>query len=84
MFTGFPWCLLGYGFIDLGGIVQLASYTGVYGLSFLSATTSAIIVSLVFFPSWRYIGFVLLIMGAFFQFVEFVSIDLNNKDTNKA
>ena len=84
VFTGFPWCLLGYGFIDLGGIVQLASYTGVYGLSFLSATTSAIIVSLVFFPSWRYIGFALLIMGAFFQFVEFVSIDLNNKDTNKA
>ena len=84
VFTGFPWCLLGYGFIDSVELVQLASYTGVYGLSFLSVSSSAVIIGLLFFPSWRYFGCVLLISGAFFEVIKIVSIDLNDKDTNKA
>ena len=83
VFTGFPWCLLGYGFIDSVEIVQLASYTGVYGLSFLAVGSSSVIVSLFFFSSWRYLGFVLLIMGAFFEGIKLVSIDLTNKENNK-
>ncbi len=32
-FTGFPWCLVGYTWTDLLPICQLASLTGIYGLS---------------------------------------------------
>jgi len=39
--TGFPWNLLGYG-VSPAGLRQLASVTGVYGLSFLAAATSAL------------------------------------------
>jgi apolipoprotein N-acyltransferase len=39
--TGFPWNLLGYG-VASAGLRQVASVTGVYGLSFLAAATSAL------------------------------------------
>ena len=39
--TGFPWNLLGYG-VSSAGLRQVASVTGVYGLSFLAAATSAL------------------------------------------
>jgi len=35
LFTGYPWLLLGYALTDYPGIARLASWTGVYGLSFL-------------------------------------------------
>jgi apolipoprotein N-acyltransferase len=38
--TGFPWNLLGYG-VSSAGLRQIASVTGVYGLSFLAVATSA-------------------------------------------
>jgi len=41
LITGFPWNLLGYG-VSLAGLRQVASATGVYGLSFLAATSSAL------------------------------------------
>jgi len=41
LITGFPWNLLGYG-VPFAGLRQTASVTGVYGLSFLAATTSAL------------------------------------------
>lgn len=40
-FGGFPWNLLGYG-IEAPGLRQIATATGVYGLSFLAFTTSAL------------------------------------------
>jgi apolipoprotein N-acyltransferase len=40
-FGGFPWNLLGYG-IASNGLRQAATVTGVYGLSFLALTTSAL------------------------------------------
>ena len=40
-FGGFPWNLLGYG-IHPGGLRQIATVTGVYGLSFLALATSAL------------------------------------------
>ena len=39
--TGFPWDLLGYA-VQFNGLRQIASLTGVYGLSFLAVTTSAL------------------------------------------
>jgi apolipoprotein N-acyltransferase len=41
LITGFPWDLLGYG-VQSAGLRQIACVTGVYGLSFLAATTSAL------------------------------------------
>ena len=41
LITGFPWNLLGYA-VQSAGLRQIACVTGVYGLSFLAATTSAL------------------------------------------
>jgi apolipoprotein N-acyltransferase len=41
IWDGFPWALLGYSQVTVLPIAQLASLTGVYGLSFLLALTSA-------------------------------------------
>jgi len=40
--TGFPWNLLGYA-VQASGVRQIASLTGVYGLSFLAVATSALL-----------------------------------------
>jgi len=53
--TGFPWNLLGYAVHALG-LRQLASVTAVYGLSFLAASTSALVASAILL--WRDRGFV--------------------------
>jgi apolipoprotein N-acyltransferase len=42
LITGFPWNLLGYA-VQANGLQRLASYTAVYGLSFLAAFTSALL-----------------------------------------
>jgi apolipoprotein N-acyltransferase len=47
--TGFPWNLLGYG-VQSPGLQRLAAVTAVYGLSFLAAATSALIVSIYVVP----------------------------------
>jgi apolipoprotein N-acyltransferase len=49
LITGFPWNLLGYA-LPGAGIRQIASVTGVYGLSFLAVTTSALLAWLVISP----------------------------------
>ena len=41
LITGFPWNLLGYA-VPFAGLRQIACVTGIYGLSFLAATTSAL------------------------------------------
>jgi len=41
LITGFPWDLLGYA-VQAEGVRQIASVTGVYGLSFLPVATSAL------------------------------------------
>jgi apolipoprotein N-acyltransferase len=41
LITGFPWNLLGYA-VQSAGLRQIACVTGVYGLSFLAVTTSAL------------------------------------------
>jgi apolipoprotein N-acyltransferase len=42
LITGFPWNLLGYA-VQANGLQRLASYTAVYGLSFLAVATSALL-----------------------------------------
>jgi apolipoprotein N-acyltransferase len=42
LITGFPWNLLGYA-VQATGLRQVASFTAVYGLSFLGAATSALL-----------------------------------------
>lgn len=45
-FGGFPWNLLGYG-VEAPGLRQVATVTGVYGLSFLAFTTSVLVAWLI-------------------------------------
>ncbi|HEV2498423.1 MAG TPA: apolipoprotein N-acyltransferase, partial [Terriglobia bacterium] len=50
--TGFPWNLLGYA-VQYRGLDRLASITAVYGLSFLAASTSALLAWVVGAPRSR-------------------------------
>ena len=65
--TGFPWCLLGYGLVDAFNISQIATWTGVYGLSFTAISVSAFIAEILLRPSrfalMRLSGVALLILG---------------------
>lgn len=44
LFSGFPWMLSGYALAPYSGILQMATWTGVYGLSFLATAVSSLIV----------------------------------------
>jgi len=43
VFTGFPWCLLGYSQFEQSLLIQVADITGVYGISFLIAAVNILI-----------------------------------------
>jgi apolipoprotein N-acyltransferase len=43
MLTGFPWCLSGYALVNRVGLCQIATVTGVYGLSFLTAAINILL-----------------------------------------
>ncbi|HLH32854.1 MAG TPA: apolipoprotein N-acyltransferase, partial [Terriglobia bacterium] len=43
LFSGFPWMLSGYALVPFAGILQMASWTGVYGLSFLATLVNSLI-----------------------------------------
>jgi apolipoprotein N-acyltransferase len=43
LFSGFPWMLSGYALVPYAGILQIATWTGVYGLSFLATFASSLI-----------------------------------------
>jgi apolipoprotein N-acyltransferase len=43
LFSGFPWMLSGYGLVPFAGILQMAVWTGVYGLSFLATLVSSLL-----------------------------------------
>jgi apolipoprotein N-acyltransferase len=55
--TGFPWNLVGYA-VQATGLRQIASVTGVYGLSFLALSTSALIALAILTPGkrWKWAG----------------------------
>jgi apolipoprotein N-acyltransferase len=43
IFGGFPWMLIGYALVPFGGIRQVVTVTGVYGLSFLAMTVASLV-----------------------------------------
>jgi apolipoprotein N-acyltransferase len=43
LFSGFPWMLSGYALVPYAGILQMAAWTGVYGLSFLATAINSLI-----------------------------------------
>jgi apolipoprotein N-acyltransferase len=40
--SGFPWMLFGYALVPFAGILQIVTWTGVYGLSFIAVAVSSI------------------------------------------
>ncbi len=48
LLTGFPWCLTGYALADAPSLARIATFTGVYGLSFLVVLINASIAGLFF------------------------------------
>src|SRR5262245_32763228 len=40
-FEGFPWMLSGYALVPYGGILQIVSWTGIYGLSFIAVAVNS-------------------------------------------
>jgi apolipoprotein N-acyltransferase len=44
LFSGFPWMLFGYALVPYSGILQIVTWTGIYGLSFIAAAVNSIIV----------------------------------------
>lgn len=57
LFTGFPWELLGYSQHQVLPVIQIAQYTGVYGVSFLvmllNATLAMVFIALRERTAWR-------------------------------
>ena len=43
LFSGFPWMLSGYALVPYAGVLQLAAWTGIYGLSFVATAVNSII-----------------------------------------
>ena len=48
LLTGFPWCLTGYVLVDNTSLAPIATFAGVYGLSFLVVWINALIAGLFF------------------------------------
>src|SRR5262249_613164 len=44
LFSGFPWMLSGYALVPYAGILQIVTWTGVYGLSFIATAVKRAIV----------------------------------------
>lgn len=53
LLTGFPWCLLGYSLIDFPHLAQIATLTGVYGLSFLLVLVNALLSNVLMSRTWK-------------------------------
>jgi apolipoprotein N-acyltransferase len=43
LFSGFPWMLSGYALVPYAGILQIAAWTGIYGLSFIATGVNSMI-----------------------------------------
>jgi apolipoprotein N-acyltransferase len=56
LFSGFPWMLSGYALVPYAGILQVATWTGVYGLSFIATAVNSIIAYALLQRSVRWIA----------------------------
>ena len=68
LITGFPWNLLGYA-VPFSGLRQIATLSGVYGLSFLAVTTNVLVAAQGLLPpsrflKWGGIGWLLILYVA--------------------
>ncbi|MBN1621471.1 MAG: apolipoprotein N-acyltransferase [Endomicrobiales bacterium] len=70
LFTGFPWVLLGYSQWKFLPVIQMAEYTGVYGISFLIVWVNVGIFRLIKTKRW------LPFLGLLFAFVFIVVFGL--------
>ena len=53
IFGGFPWMLAGYALAPFGGLLQMAAWTGVYGLSFVLVSVNALFALGIRTRDWR-------------------------------
>lgn len=42
LFTGFPWNAIGYGWVEVGPVLQVVAVTGIYGLSLLTVLLASL------------------------------------------
>src|SRR5215831_5967389 len=63
LFSGFPWMLSGYALVPYAGILQIATWTGVYGLSFLATAVNSAIVYGFMRQSMRWVALALAVIG---------------------
>ncbi len=43
LFSGFPWMLSGYALVPYAGVLQIVTWTGIYGLSFVATAVNSLI-----------------------------------------
>lgn len=53
IFGGFPWMLSGYALAPYGGLLQIVTWTGVYGLSFVLLTVNALVAFAIRTRHWQ-------------------------------
>jgi apolipoprotein N-acyltransferase len=63
-FGGFPWNLVGYAVAPVPGWIQLAAYTGIYGVSFLVVAVNALVALAWRRPSRLHLGTLLVVAVA--------------------
>ena len=64
IFGGFPWMLVGYALVPYEGLLQIVTWTGIYGLSFVLVTVNAAFVFGLRSARWRYVGATGLLVAA--------------------
>jgi apolipoprotein N-acyltransferase len=62
-FSGFPWMLSGYALVPYSGILQIVTWTGIYGLSFIVAFVNSAIAFGVYHRSRLWLGGAAAAMG---------------------
>jgi apolipoprotein N-acyltransferase len=55
-FSGFPWMLSGYALVPFAGLLQIVTWTGIYGLSFAGTAMSSLLAYAFARRSLRYVG----------------------------
>jgi apolipoprotein N-acyltransferase len=56
VYSGFPWMLSGYALVPYAGILQIAAWTGVYGLSFLATAVNSALAYGILQRSWKWLA----------------------------
>ena len=54
--SGFPWMLFGYALVPFSGILQIVTWTGVYGLSFIAVAVNSVFAIGIVTRSFRWLG----------------------------